>query len=117
MLTNKDIEKLTSVLATKKEVAEITKEIGKIKKGMGEMKSEIGGMKSEIISNTQAINEVKLDTESLRESIHELITTVDKLAEPIDTLRTEYYAVSAQLDRHETWIKKSAPKIGVMYSE
>ena len=60
------------------------KEIGKIK-GNGQMKSEIGGM-SEIISNTQAINEIKLDTESLRESIHELITTVDKLARQL-TLR------------------------------
>jgi len=85
MLTDKDIAKLTSVLATKQEVIEIKTELAEVRK----------------------------DIDGLRETVQGLLSAVDKLVQAIHELRTEYSAMGLQLNRHEKWIKEIAGKVGV----
>ncbi len=110
MLTDGDIKKLKTVFATKQELKNLTKTFATKK----ELKEEIGSLKIDL---QLQINELQSDVKEIKDTTHQILTTVEGLTKPINKLETEYYAVSAQLDRHETWIKKSAPKIGVAFAE
>ena len=78
MLTDTDIQKLMSVLATKQDVLDVKEEVG-----------------------------------SLREPLQNLATSIDALAKCVDDLRTEYAAMTSQLERHEQWIKQLAEKANI----
>ena len=56
---------------------------------------------------------MQTEIKELRETTHDLVTAVDKLAKVIDDLRMEYVAIKTQLDRHERWIQEIAKKAGV----
>ena len=97
MITDSDIKKLSKTFATKKE-----------------LKEEIGSLRIEL---KQDIAELKKDNREMGGKIDQILTIVENFTKPINKLETEYSAMSAQLDRHETWIKKSSPKIGVKFEE
>jgi hypothetical protein len=91
MLTDQDIQKLSSVFANKQDLAALaTKQ--DLSLFSAEIKEEIG---------------------SLRETVQGLSVAVDGLAKSVNDLRIEYAAVLSKIDRHERWIKLIAEKIGV----
>lgn len=98
MLDDKDIDKLTSVLASKKDVEEIRSEMNR-------------GFK--LMAKESDLLELKKDVEGLRESIQGMMVAIDNLAKVITDLRLEYAAISTQLTRHERWIKQIAEKVGL----
>ncbi|KKR43343.1 MAG: hypothetical protein UU10_C0016G0008 [Parcubacteria group bacterium GW2011_GWF1_40_6] len=107
MLDDKDIQKLSSILATKADMQEIRKEF----------KADIQEVRQDLESNflvlKSDIEDVKKDVEGLRESIQGMMVAVDNLAKVISDLRLEYAAISTQLTRHERWIKQIAEKVGL----
>ncbi|MDP3741597.1 MAG: hypothetical protein Q8R08_04740 [bacterium] len=89
MLTDQDITKLKEVFATRDEIT-----------------ANFVVVKSDIA-------DIKKDVEGLRESIQALTITIDGLVKEIRLLREEYAAISNRIQRHETWIKQLAEKLGV----
>ena len=59
------------------------------------------------------MKEVKAELIDLKETVHELVTAIDKLAKAVDDLRIEYSAMAMQLSRHEKWIQQLAEKLGI----
>jgi cell division protein FtsL len=98
MLDDQDIQKLSSILATKKDFSDLKSEVDR---GFGLMAT-----KSDVL-------EVKKDVEGLRESIQGMMVSVDNLAKVISDLRLEYAAISTQLSRHDRWIRQIAEKVGL----
>lgn len=98
MLTDQDIKKISSILATKEDFLGLRNEMDR---GFGLMAKE-----SDLL-------EIKKDVEGLRESIQSMTVAVDGLAKVISDLRLEYAAISTQLSRHDRWIKQIAEKVGL----
>ena len=96
MLNDQDINKLTSVLATKSDIQEVRDDLD----------SKFLVLKSDI-------QYVKKDVEGLRKAIQGMVVSIDNLAKVISDLRLEYAAISTQLTRHERWIKQIAEKVGL----
>jgi uncharacterized protein YlxW (UPF0749 family) len=67
----------------------------------------------EVFATKEDIKELRQDVAGLQEAVQSLITSVDKLAKAVDDLRTEYVAITSQMDRHEKWIKQMADKLGI----
>ena len=96
MLTDKDIKKLTSVFATKKDLVQFA-----TKKDLG------------LFATKQDIQELREEISGLRETVQGLVTAIDKLAGVVDDLRVEYVMIKNQLAKHDRWIKEIAKKAGV----
>ena len=107
MLEDKDIEKLVSVLATKKDLEGMA-----TKKDLEEM--ALNSLK--IFATKQDIQEIRSDVADLRELLQGLIVVSDKMLKSMEILGAEYKAVSVQLTRHEKWIKQLSEKVGVQLS-
>jgi len=45
--------------------------------------------------------------------IQSLTIAIDKLVKAVENLRSEYFAIKSQLDRHEKWIHQIAEKLGI----
>ena len=95
MLNDQDINKLTSVLATKKDLSD----------SQDKMLS--------MLASKQELNEVKDNIDDLKELVQGLILSSDSIAKSISDLTLEYAAISTQLSRHDRWIKEIAEKIGL----
>ena len=67
----------------------------------------------EVLATKEDVKEIKGELTDLRETVHELVTAVDKLAKAVDDLRIEYSAMAMQLSRHEKWIQQLAEKLGI----
>ena len=67
----------------------------------------------EVLATIEDVKEIKGELTDLRETVHELVTAVDKLAKAVDDLRIEYSAMAMQLSRHEKWIQQLAEKLGI----
>ncbi len=67
----------------------------------------------EVVATKEDINELKQDMAGLRESVQALTISVDKLVKAVDDLRTEYVAITNQINRHEKWIHQLAEKLGI----
>jgi len=91
MLTDEDVKRLKEALATKEDLAKIV------------TLEEFGQFKVEI----------KQDFDALRESIQALTISVDKLVKAVDDLRTDYAAITNQINRHEKWFQQIAGKLGI----
>lgn len=91
MLTNEDIKKLKEELATKEDLAKIVtlEEFDRFR------------------------DEIKQDLDALRESIQALTVSVDKLVKAVSDLKTEYAAITNQVNRHEKWFQQIAEKLGM----
>jgi predicted nuclease with TOPRIM domain len=98
MLDDKDIQKLVSILATKKDLDDMVTNSLKI------------------FATKQDVGEIKSDVVDLKELLQSLIVSVDKMAKSMEILGAEYKAVSVQLTRHEKWIKQISEKVGVQLS-
>jgi soluble cytochrome b562 len=99
MLTDQDILKLKSVLATKENFQEIKDDTLEIKGDVSFLKRDSKELKSEMAD--------------LRELVQGLIVSTDGIAKAIGNLSIEYSAISTQLSRHELWIKQIAEKVGL----
>ena len=91
MLTDEDVKRLKEVLATKEDLSKIV------------TLEEFGQFKVEI----------KQDFDALRESVQALTVSVDKLVKAVDDLRTDYVAITNQVNRHEKWFQQIAGKLGI----
>ena len=67
----------------------------------------------EVFATKEDIRDLKQDMGSLRESVHALITSIDRLAKAIEDMHQEFLAVSGKVDRHEKWIHQMAEKLGI----
>jgi len=67
----------------------------------------------EVFATKNDIRELTIRMDRVEESLHVLITSVDKLAKAVDDLRIEYSAITMQMNRHEKWIQQLAQKLGV----
>lgn len=95
MLNDQDISKLSAVLATKKDLEEMTER------------------SLSVFATKKDAEEIKGDLGDLKELIQGLIVASDSIAKSIGELRLEYAAISVQLSRHDRWIKEIAEKIGL----
>lgn len=66
-----------------------------------------------VLATKQDIVELTDRIVKLEESVNALTTSIDGLIGELKKLRTEYSAMSNKLNRHETWIKQLAQKLGV----
>lgn len=98
MLDNKDIEKLVSILATKKDL------------------ENMADNSLKIFATKQDIQEIRSDVADLKELLQGLLVASDKMLKSMEILGAEYKAVSVQLTRHERWIKQLSEKLGVQLS-
>ncbi|MBI5798327.1 MAG: hypothetical protein HZB10_00140 [Candidatus Yonathbacteria bacterium] len=110
MLTTEDIQKLTSILATKEDFNGVKSDVASLKTDLKDFKDKT---EREFISLKTDIKEIKEDVAGLRESLQGMIVAVDNLTKVITDLRMEYTAITYQLKRHEDWIKQIAEKAGV----
>jgi len=67
----------------------------------------------EVFATKEDIKDLKQDINGLREAVQSLVVSVDKLVKAIDDLKTEYVSITAQLARHEKWIRQLAEKLGM----
>lgn len=95
MLNDQDIERLSSVLATKKDLDKMAEN------------------SLEIFATKQDVKEIKEDLAILKELVQGLIVSSDSIAKSIEKLVAEYAAISTQLSRHDRWIKQIAEKVGL----
>ena len=107
MLDDKDIQKLTSILATKKDLEGMA-----TKKDLDDMAAN----SLKIFATKQDVQEIKSDVADMKELLQGLIVSVDKMAKSMEILGAEYKAVSVQLTRHEKWIKQLSEKAGIQLS-
>src|SRR3989338_4066958 len=107
MLDEKDIKKLTSILATKKDLEALATQ-----KDLEDMAAN----SLKIFVTKQDFQELKSDVADLKELMQSLIVSVDKMAKSMEVLGAEYKAVSVQLTRHEKWIKQLSEKVGIQLS-
>jgi len=98
MLEAKDIQKLASVLATKKDL------------------ENMAANSLKVFATKQDAKEIKSDVADIKELLQGLIVATDKMAKSMEILGVEYHAVSVQLTRHEKWIKQLSEKAGVKLS-
>jgi len=110
MLTTEDIQKLSSLLATKEDFKEVKVDILSLNSDLKEFKENTIG---EFMALRSDVKDVKSDVGDLRESLQGLIVATDNLTKVITDLRMEYSAITYQLKRHEDWIKQIAEKSGV----
>lgn len=66
-----------------------------------------------VLASKEDIKDLKQDINGLREIVQSLTISVDKLVKAVTDLKTEYAAITAQIDRHEKWIQQIAEKIGI----
>ena len=95
MLDDKDIQKLSSVLATKKDL------------------DEMSANSLKVFATKKDVEEIKSDLGDLKELVQGLLVASDSLLKSMSDLKMEYAAISTQLTRHERWIKQIAEKVGL----
>ncbi len=67
----------------------------------------------EVLATKEDVREIRTGLADLKETVHELVTAIDRLAKAVDDLRIEYSAMAMQLSRHEKWIQQLAEKLGI----
>ena len=66
-----------------------------------------------VVATKEDVAEIKQEVAEINEKFDRQLVLLDRLVAAVDAMRLEYAAVSAQLSRHEEWIKKLAEKAGV----
>ena len=67
----------------------------------------------EVFATKEDVKNLEEKVDGLREMMQVLVMSVDKIVKELSDLRTEYYAMSNQLTRHEKWIQALAEKVGI----
>jgi len=70
-------------------------------------------MAVETFATKTELREVKEDVKYIRGAVDSILTAIDGIVKTQAIHESEQAAMSQQVDRHETWIKKAAPKVGV----
>ncbi len=65
------------------------------------------------VATKEGVVELNKRVERLELAVEALTNSVDKIIKELTDLRTEYYAMSNQLTRHEKWIQMIAEKVGI----
>ena len=68
---------------------------------------------AKFIDSQEEIKDLRQDVNDLRESIQALTISVDRLVGAMSNLKTEYAAITNQINRHEKWLNLVAEKLGI----
>ena len=68
---------------------------------------------AKFIDLQEEIKDLRQDVNGLRESIQALTISVDRLVGAVSNLKTEYAAITNQINRHEKWLNLVAEKLGI----
>ena len=66
-----------------------------------------------VLATKEDLNDLRQDVNGLRESVQALTISVDRLVSAVSDLKTEYAAITNQIDRHEKWLHQIAEKLGI----
>ncbi len=117
MLTEEDIQKLSTILATKDDINSLRTYT---ETGFSEVRSDITSMKGDIDAlrtNMQlGFSEIKEEISDLRESVQISLVASDKTAKVTADLQEEYHIMSGQLTNHDGTIRELAKKADVALS-
>ena len=142
MLDNKDINKLKSVFATKKDLknlatrSDVQKTVSDSEDRMSKLfvtkkdlsdtedrmsklfatKKDLSDSEdrmSKLFATKKDLQEVRIELKDMKELLQGLLVAADSIAKSIGELKLEYAAISTQLSRHDRWIKQIADKVGV----
>ncbi len=130
MLDDKDIKKLQSIFATKKDFNNlVTKQDlkGLVTKKDLEVQTannikifatkedldKVAANSLKIFATKKDVEEIRSDIADMKELLQGLLVSTDAIAKSIGELKMEYAAISTQLTRHERWIKQIAEKVGL----
>lgn len=82
-----------------------------------EMNANIGGLREEMnLKFKESYEENHAQFAELNQKIDNIYTILDRQTGMLDTDETERLALSKQVDRHDDWIERAAPKVGVKYA-
>jgi predicted nuclease with TOPRIM domain len=112
MLTKSDIQKIKKGLATKKDLQEFSKKAFRTFATKEDLR-EFSIKAFQTFATKEEIRELRKEISSLKEMIQSLAIAIDKLVKAVENLRSEYFAIKSQLDRHEKWIHQIAEKLGI----
>jgi len=76
-------------------------------------KEDVQNLSMRLINTEEGLKELKEEIVDLRQTVHALIDSIDKLAKAVDDLRIEYSSLAMKSDRHEKWILQLAEKLGL----
>lgn len=115
MLDDKDINQLTSLLATKSDFDVFKSEVKQDLKDLATKKDldDIVANSLKIFATKKDIQDVRSDVGDLKELVQGIIISNDSIAKSIGDLTLEYATIKHQINRHEEWIKQIAEKVGL----
>ena len=74
---------------------------------------KFGMVDAKFINLQEEIRDLRQGINGLRESVQALTISVDKLVGAVSDLKTEYTAITNQINRHEKWLHLVAEKLGI----
>ncbi len=127
MITDRDIEKLKAVFATREDILGMGRDISILKEDVSGLKKDMSGVKTDLLSTNdridrlttivvesrQEIRDLREDVDGLKEITQGLIISVDGITKSISDMRLEYSAIGMQLTRHEKWHHQTAGKLNL----
>lgn len=66
--------------------------------------------------NNRRFSEMDKKFEELHAKLDGIYNILDRQTDMLDIDETERLALSKQVDRHDDWIERAAPKVGVTYT-
>ncbi len=106
--TKTDFESFKKTIATKADL-ESFKNTFATKEDFESFKNKIVA----VVATKDDVNEIKKDLDGLRESVQALTISVDGLVNSKSGVDQENTMIVGKVERHDKWISKVAPKIGV----
>jgi hypothetical protein len=79
---------------------------------VGFISDKIDGVRGELRKETSEIREI-LKTKADKSDINAVLSRINVIGNNTDDYRAEQIGTRRQVDLHEQWIRKAAPKIGV----
>ena len=100
-------------------MAGLTKE--DLKSGLNDLRTELVGILKPLtlkaVSMNETLEEVAKEQKAQREALDSHTSTLDAIVKNTEHWKTESASTKARLDRHENWINKAAPKLGLKFSQ
>lgn len=82
------------------------------------LNQELAGFFGQVSQHVdKRIDELRGEINAVKADVDRVHTAVDGLAKDIVEDRQERTAMNTQLDRHEAWIERAAPKLYVSYDQ
>ncbi|MDP2676652.1 MAG: hypothetical protein Q8O83_03130 [bacterium] len=67
----------------------------------------------QVVATKEDVVEIKEEIFTLKENVQMLTVSIDKLTKAMEDMHKEYVITKHRLDRHETWLKQIAEKVGI----